>query len=121
MEAEIHVDRTAYRQHRRGMLLFALAAILFMPTVLLVLTSLAVVFGREAVRRYTGAASFAGFLVVLATFFHGIRRSLTYRCPRCGRRLPKVVLRDESRPNIHYHCANCRVVWDLGWGRGENA
>ncbi len=121
MEVEIHFDQTAYRHHRRSMFLFALAAVLFMPAVLLVLYSLATVLGRKTVEPYTGAASAGGFLVVLATFFYGTWRSLFYRCPRCGRRLPQVALRDESRPSIHYHCANCRVVWDLGWGWGKNA
>ncbi len=121
MEVEIHVDWTAYHQYRRGVLMFALAAALFMPTVLLVLSCLAAVLGREAVEPYTGAASDAGFLAVLATFWYGAWHSLIYHCPRCGRRLPRVVPRDDSRPNIHYHCANCRIVWDLGWGWGESA
>jgi DNA-directed RNA polymerase subunit RPC12/RpoP len=121
MEVEIHVDRTAYRHHRRGMLLFALATALFMPAVLLVLYSLAAVMGREAVRAYSGAACVGGFLAVLATFFYGVRQSLAYRCTRCGRRLPRVVPRDQSRPNIHFHCADCRIIWDLGWHWGENA
>jgi len=121
VQTEIHVDRTAYLRHRGGMLLFALATALLMPVVLLVVSSLAAVPGREAVRPYTGAASLAGLLAVLATYFYGAWHSLSYRCPRCGRRLPRVVPRGEFRPNIHYHCADCRVIWELGWGWGESA
>src|SRR4051794_38677640 len=93
MNVEIHVDRTAYRRNRRGMLLFALAAALVMPGVLLVLSSMAAVLGREAVRPYTGAACLASFLAVPATFLYGAWHSLSYRCPRWGRRLPRVVPR----------------------------
>jgi hypothetical protein len=121
MEVEIHFDRIAYRHHRRSMFLFALATVLFMPAVLLVLYSLATMLGRETVKPYTGAACVGGFLVVLATFFYGIRHSFAYRCPRCGRRLPRVVPLDQSRPNIHFHCVECHVVWDLGWHQGKNA
>src|SRR6185437_6453135 len=121
MRVEFQADRTAYRRHRRGMLLFILAAALLMPSVPLVLSGPAAVLVREAVRPYTGAAYLAGLLAVLTTYFYGAWQALSYRCPRCGRHLPRVVPRDESHTNIHYHCAGCRVIWDLGWGRGESA
>ncbi len=115
MDVEVHVDRTAYRRHRRGMLLSLLAFALYLPAVILILTLMATVVGREAARQYTGAVVITGFVALIATMLCGTWDSFFYRCPRCGRRLSRVVPQDQSEPNIHYHCADCRVVWDLGW------
>jgi hypothetical protein len=115
MDVEVHVDQTAYRRHRRGMLLGLLAFALYLPAVILILTLMTAVLGRGAAGRYAGAIFLAGFVSLMATMFCGTRDSLSYRCPRCGRRLPRVVPQGRSEPNIHYHCADCRVIWDLGW------
>lgn len=115
MDVEVHVDQTADRRHRRGMLLGLLAFALYLPAVILILTLMAAVLGREAAGRYAGASFLAGFVALMATMFCGTRDSLSYRGPRCGRRLPRVVPQGRSEPNIHYHCAACRVIWDLGW------
>jgi hypothetical protein len=76
---------------------------------------MATVIGREAAGQYAGAVALAGFVALMATMFYGTWDSFSYRCPRCGRRLSRVVPQGLSEPNIHYHCADCRVVWDLGW------
>jgi hypothetical protein len=115
MDVEVHVDQSAYRRHRRGMLLGLLAFALYLPAVILILTLMAAVLGREAAGRYAGAIFLAGLVALMAAMYCGTRDSLSYRCPRCGRRLPRVVPRGRSEPNIHYHCADCRVMWDLGW------
>jgi hypothetical protein len=115
MDVEIRVDRTAYRRHRREMLLGLLAFTLYLPAVILILTLMAAVLGREAAGRYAGATFLAGFVALMATMLCSARDSLSYPCPRCGRRLPRVVPQGQSEPNIHYHCADCRVIWDLGW------
>ena len=115
MDVEVHVDRKAYRRYRRGMLLSLLAFALYLPAVILILTLIAAVLGREAARQYVGVVFVIGLVALLATVFCGIWDSISYRCPRCGRRLSRVVPQDQSEPNIHYHCADCRVVWDLGW------
>jgi hypothetical protein len=115
MDVEVHVDRTAYRRHRRGMFLGLLAFALYLPAVILILTLVAAMLGREAAKQYTGAVSITGFVALIATTFYGTRDSFFYRCPRCGRRLSKVVRQGQSEPNIHYHCPDCRVAWDLGW------
>ncbi len=115
MDVEVHVDQTAYRRHRRGMLLGLVAFVLYLPAVILILTFMAAVLGREAAERYAGAIALASLVALMATMCWGTRDSLSYRCPRCGRRLPRVVPRGRSEPTIHYHCADCRVIWDLGW------
>jgi hypothetical protein len=120
MDVEVLVDRKAYRRYRRGMLLSLLAFALYLPAVILILTLMAAVLGREAARQYAGAVSLAGFVALLATMFSGIWASFSYRCPRCGRRLSRVVPQGRSEPNIHYHCADCRVVWDLGWAQSSD-
>jgi|SRR5262245_6424628 hypothetical protein len=120
MEVEIHVDRAACCRHRRGMFAFLLAVVMFIPTVLLALALLATLLGRETIKPYTGAAVLAGFAVVMAVPLYGTWHSLRYRCPRCGRRLPRVVpLGGRTETNIRFGCADCRVVWDLGWRWGE--
>src|SRR4051794_39295028 len=115
MESEIHADPTAYRRHRRGMLLFLLAFVLYVPAVLLGFSLLKAALGRGTAGPYAGAVLLAGFVGLMGTMFYGGWHSLAYRCPRCGRRLPRVVPRGEPEPNLHYHCADCRVIWDLGW------
>ena len=115
MNVEVHVDRTAYHRHRRGMFLSLLAFVLYLPAVILILTLMAAVLGREAAGQYAGAVFITGFVALMATTFCGTRDSFLYRCPRCGRRSSRVVPLGRSEPNIHYHCADCRVVWDLGW------
>ncbi len=119
MDVEVHVDQTAYRRYRRGMLVSLLAFALYLPAVILILKIIAAVLGREAAGHYTGAVFLTGFVALLATTFYGTRDSFSYRCPRCGRRLSRVVPQGRSEPNIHYHCADCRVVWDLGWAWGS--
>jgi hypothetical protein len=57
MDVEIHVDRAAYLQHRRGMRLSLLAFVLYLPAVILALMLVAAVLGREAAGRYTGLCS----------------------------------------------------------------
>jgi hypothetical protein len=115
MEVEIQVDRTAYRRYRRGMLLSLLAFALYLPAVILIVILMAVALGREAAGKYAGAVFLAGFVALTATMFYGTWGSFSYRCPRCRRRLSRVEPQGQSEPNIHYHCADCRVVWDLGW------
>lgn len=115
MAVEFRVDQTAFRRHRRGVFLALLAFVLYLPAVALALALMAAVLGREAAGRSAGAVFLVGFLALMATLFGGTRDSISYRCPRCGRRLPGVLPRGQSEPNIHYHCADCRVVWDLGW------
>jgi hypothetical protein len=115
MDVEVLVDRTAYRRHRRGMLLSLVAFALFLPAVILILTLLSAVIGREAAGQYAGAVAFAGFVALMATTFCSTCGPFSYRCPRCGRRLSRVIPQGPSEPNIHYHCADCRVAWDLGW------
>jgi hypothetical protein len=115
MDVEVHVDRTAYRRQRRGMVLSLLAFALYLPAVILILTLMAAMLGRAAAGQYAGAVSMTAFVALMATMFCGTRDSFFYRCARCGRRLSRVVPQGRSEPNIHYHCADCRVVWDLGW------
>ena len=115
MDVEVLADRKAYRRYRRGMILSLLAFVLYLPAMILILTLIAAVLGREAARQYTGAVFLGGFVALVATLFCGIWDSISYHCPRCGRRLSKVVPQDQSEPNIHYFCADCRVAWDLGW------
>ena len=115
MDVEVHVDQSAYRRYRRGMLLSLLAFAAYLPAVILIMTIMAAVFGREVAGRYTGAVFLAGLVALVATTFSGTWDSFFYRCPRCGRRLSRVVPRGRFEPNIHYHCTDCRVVWDLGW------
>jgi len=119
MHVEVHVDQKAYRRYRRGMLLSLLAFGLYLPAVILILTLMAAVLGREAAGQYAGAVFLTGFVALVATTFCATRDSFSYRCPRCGRRLSKVVPQGRSEPNIHYHCADCRVVWDLGWAQSS--
>jgi hypothetical protein len=119
MDVEVHVDRTAYRRYRRGMLLSLLVFALYLPAVFLILFLIATVLGREAARQYAGGVFLIGFVALMATMFCAIWNSFSYRCPRCGRRLSKVVPEGRSEPNIHYHCADCRVVWDLGWAQSR--
>jgi hypothetical protein len=118
MDVEVHVDRTAYRRHRRGMLLSLLAFALNLPAVMLILTIMAGVLGREGAGRYAGAVFIAGLVALMATTFCCTRDSFLYCCPQCSRLLSTVVPLGRPEPNIHYHCADCRVVWDLGWAWG---
>jgi hypothetical protein len=120
MDVDVHVDRTACRRHRRGMFLSLLAFALYLPAVILILTLMAAVLGREVAGRFAGAVFLTGFIALMATTFCGTWGSFSYRCPRCGRRLSRVVPQGRSEPNIHYHCADCRVVWDLGWARSSD-
>ena len=71
MDVEVHVDRTAYRRHRRGMFISLLAFALYLPAVILILTLMAAVLGREAARQYTGAVFITGFVALMATTFWG--------------------------------------------------
>ena len=119
MDVEVLVDRAAYRRHRRGMFLGLLAFVLYLPTVFVTLTLMAAALGREAAGRYSGAVHFAGLFALMAIMLCGAWDSLSYRCPRCGRRPARVVPQGRAEPNIHYHCPDCRVVWDLGWAWGS--
>ena len=124
MDVEVHVDRTAYRRYRRGTLLSLLAFALYLPAMILILTLMAVVLGREAVGHYGGTVFFTGFVALMATMFYGTRSSFFYRCPRCGRRLSRVVPRGQSEPNIHYHCGiavSYGISVGLGVARAESA
>jgi hypothetical protein len=116
MEVEVQADRTAYRRHRRGMLLFLWAAALYLPGVLLALWLLKAVLGRQAIGPYAGAVFFASFLALGPIWLHGCRDAVFYRCPRCGRRLQRCASRDQVEPHINFLCGDCRTVWDLGWG-----
>jgi hypothetical protein len=115
MDIEVHVDRAAYRRHRRGMVLSLLAFALYLPGVILILTVMAAVLGRAAAGQYAGAVFMTAFVALMATMFCGTQDSFFYRYARCGRRLSRVLPQGRSEPNIQYHCADCRVVWDLGW------
>jgi hypothetical protein len=116
MEVVVRADRTAYRRHRRGMLRFLWAAALYLPGVLLALTLLKAVLGRQTAGSYAGAVFLAGFLALGPVWLHGCRDALFYRCPRCGRRLRRCAPQDRDETNINYLCAECRTVWNLGWG-----
>src|SRR4051794_10425760 len=102
MEVEYREDRAAYRRHVRGMILFVSEADLYLPAVLLVLALLAVLLGREAARSYTGAVLLVGFVTLPLTWFYGVCQLISYRCPRCGRRLPRAVPQDQPEPNASY-------------------
>jgi DNA-directed RNA polymerase subunit RPC12/RpoP len=119
MDVEVHVDQTASRRRRRGMLSGLLAFVLYLPAVILILSLMAAVLGREAAGRHAGAVFLAGFVTLMATTFWGTWGSLSYRCPRCSRRLSRVAPQGLSEPNMHYHCPDCRVIWDLGWARSS--
>jgi hypothetical protein len=122
MEVEYREDRAAYRRHVRGMILFVSAAVLYLPAVLLVLALLAVWLGRDAARSYTGAVYGAGFIALPLTWWlYGASHLISYRCPRCGRRLPRAVPQGHPDPNICYLCTDCRIAWYLGWRLGEKA
>jgi hypothetical protein len=121
MEVEYREDRAAYRRHIRGMILFGLAAVLYLPAMLLVLALLAVWIGREASRSYTGEIFLAGFVALVPTWLYGAYHLISYRCPRCGRRLRRVYPQGQSDSNICYLCTDCLIVWDLGWNLGEKA
>ena len=81
MDVEVHVDRTAYRRHGRGMFLGLLAFALYLPAVILFLTLVAAMLGREAAKQYTGEVSITGFVALMATTFYGtgIRSSTAAR------------------------------------------
>lgn len=121
MEVEYHEDRTAHRLHIRGMILFISAVVLYLPAVLLVLALLAALLGREAARSYAGAVFLVGFAALPLTWLYGVSDLIFYRCPRCGRRLPRAVPQHQPEPNACYLCTDCRIAWDLGWHLGENA
>ena len=121
MEPEIRVDRAAYRRYRRGMLAFLWAVILFVPAVALIAAVSATFLGPEAAGQQFGPFLFAGFAALMAIPLYGIRDRFLYRCPRCGRRPARVIPQGMAEPNICFHCADCRIVWDLGWGRGRPA
>jgi hypothetical protein len=121
MELEIRVDRAAYRRYRRGMLAFLWAVILFLPAVALIAAVSARLLGREAAGQHFGPLLLAGFAALMALPLYGTRDQFVYRCPRCGRRPERVVPQGVTEPNICFHCAECRVVWDLGWGQGPPA
>lgn len=116
MDVEIIPDLEARRRNRRGIAFTLLAFALYLPTVMLVQAVAARLLGREAAARYDGAAFLVGLAPLAAAMLWGTRHSLSYRCPRCGRKLSKVVPRGEAEPNLHYLCEDCRVAWDLGWG-----
>src|SRR5690348_2367460 len=99
MEVVVQADRTAYRRHRRGMLLFLWAAALYLPAVLLGLSLFKAVLGRQAIGPYAGAASLAGFLALWPIWLHGCRDVLFYRCPQCGRRLRRCAPQDQRESN----------------------
>jgi len=121
MEVEYREDRTAYRRHVRGMILFVSAGVLYVPAVLLVLALLAVLLGRDAARSYIGAVFLVGFVALPLTWLYGVSHSISYRCPRCGRRLPRAVPQHHPEPNACYICTDCQIAWDLGWSLGEKA
>jgi len=101
------------------MLLFLLAAVLYLPAVLLALPLLKAGLGRQAAGMYAGAVPLAGFVVLGSIWLYGCQDALFYRCPRCGRRLRRCVPQGQPEPNVHYLCTDCRIVWDLGWGFGR--
>jgi hypothetical protein len=57
------------------------------------------------------------FLIAIAVtgacIVHSVLPLAFYRCPLCGRRLPRVA---EARPAVHYFCLECNVEWNLGGG-----
>jgi hypothetical protein len=87
MELEYREDRAAYRRHVRGTIFFVSAAVLYLPAVLLVLALLAAILGREAARSYTGAVILMCFVALPLTWLYRVSHGVSYRCPRCGRRL----------------------------------
>lgn len=115
MNVEIQVDREALRRNRRGMIIGGLAILLYVPVVLVAVAGVSALLGREVAGRSEASVSLAALGVLAAILFWGVRDQFVYRCPRCSRRLAKVVPQDQPEPNIHYHCPDCRVVWDLGW------
>lgn len=115
MEIEVQVDRMAYRRNRRGSVLFGLTIVLYFPVAVLAFHFARTVLGREA-GPDAGTVILTGLVAVTAAFLHSTWHSFSYRCPQCGRRLSKVVPQGEYEPHIHYHCPDCRIVWDLGWG-----
>jgi hypothetical protein len=116
MEVTVQVDRMAHRRHRRGMLLFLVAAALYLPVVLLALSLLKALLWRQVAGPYAGAVLLAGFAALWPIWLYGCRDAFLYRCPRCGRRLRRSVRQDQLEPSISYLCEDCRIVWDLGWG-----
>ncbi len=118
MKVEVHVDRAAYRRHRRGMLLGLLAFALYLPAVIFILTLMAAVLGRETARQYTGAVVITGFVALMGTMLCGTRSSFFYRCPRCGRRLSKVVHAGSIRSQTSTITARIAVSYGISAGLG---
>jgi hypothetical protein len=92
-------------------------AFFFGGSMLLIFGSLA---GVVAVGNSPAADTFAiglllGLLLlagsVVNLFYWFLRFKLSYRCPRCGVKAPRV---DEALPAIHHYCPACNVEWDTG-------
>jgi hypothetical protein len=103
------------------MILFVSTAVLYLPVVLLVLALLVFFLGREDTRSCTGAVFLIGFVALPITWLYGVSDFISYRCPRCDRRLPSGVPQHQPEPNVCYICEDCRIAWDLGWGFAQNA
>ena len=67
MEVEFHVDRTAYRRHRREMFLSLPALALYLLALIPILTLMAAVLGRKATGQYCGAVFITGCVALMTT------------------------------------------------------
>jgi len=96
-----------------------MAAVLYLPAVFLVLTLLTSWLGREASGSYTGDVLLASFVGLALSWLYGVSHLISYRCPRCGRRLSRAIPQGQPEPSVYYLCTECRIVWNLGWSLGE--
>src|SRR5947208_2422620 len=112
MEVEVHLDEAAVRRYRRRTIVFLLAiALVFAGSLLRPV--LVAMLGGEAGGWFAYAMILTGFATALSSPLWGSWDTVSYRCPRCRRRLSRVSPGGVAEANYHYFCGDCRVVWDL--------
>ena len=123
MEVEVQLDPASVRRHHRRTLVFVLAIALAFASYL-VRPVVAVILGAGAGEWewVAHAMILTGFVTALSSPLWGSWDMISYRCPRCRRRLSRVSPEGVAEANYHYLCMDCHVIWDLGWvwhGGGE--
>ncbi len=112
MDVVVHVDQAAYRRNRRKSIL-SLLALALIPVAILSRSIVAAVLEPDSADRVARAICIVGVGTFLAVPLSNVLASKFYRCPHCGRRLPRV-WQGQQDTKVHHGCVDCGIIWEIG-------